>query len=342
MIEAPNYSCINNSSGNVTFALSWSSHSAWNPTLNCTLQQCLIIFNNNSSCRSSSTPCFDYRTYTDDRYCAPGIMCSLLEPCNNVTYACTSKSSVCAINTCCSPRSVCLPLSWTDLCKSVTNRTRYTACRSGNYDVVSTWCSDDIPNPSAIVVIPAPFTVISPARSEPEFARLDIYGIFQVHVEAKFPPLHPFTIYIFNDGILTDMGISNQRNKTDWIFPSNSILFIHIRGRINTTLPISICNSNSSNCTKPFNQTKGSLTVANTLLGKIMLYDGITFIAVKTGAFMTADTWCGGQVPVIDFCDRGQICNLIISPGVKMTVSNMSLSIFQMLQVDGSIDWITQ
>ncbi|CAF0905553.1 unnamed protein product [Adineta steineri] len=257
-----------------------------------------------------------------------------------------------------------------------TNRTRYTACRSGNYDVVSTWCSDDIPNPSAIVVIPAPFTVISPARSELEFARLDIYGIFQVHVEAKFPPLHPFTIYIFNDGILTDMGISNQRNKTDWIFPSNSILFIHIRGRINTTLPISICNSNSSNCTKPFNQTKGSLTVANTLLGKIMLYDGITFIAVKTGAFMTADTWCGGQVPVIDFCDRGQICitfiavktgafmtadtwcggqvpvidfcdrgqicNLIISPGVKMTVSNMSLSIFQMLQVDGSIDWTTQ
>ncbi|CAF0924303.1 unnamed protein product [Adineta steineri] len=224
----------------------------------------------------------------------------------------------------------------------VTNRTRYTACRSGNYDIVSTWCSDDIPNPSAIVVIPAPFTVINPARSEPEFARLDIYGIFQVHVEAKFPPLHPFTIYIFNDGILTDMGISNQRNKTDWIFPSNSILFIHIRGRINTTLPISICNSNSSNCTKPFNQTKGSLTVASTLLGKIMLYDGITFIAVKTGAFMIADTWCGGQVPVIDFCDRGQICNLIISPGVKMTVNNMSLSIFQMLQVDGSIDWTTQ
>ncbi|CAF3023835.1 unnamed protein product [Rotaria sp. Silwood2] len=114
--SVPNYYCYENNDS-VQFTLSLSSHSAWQPTLNCSLQQCNTSFNDNSICRSSTTPCFDYRTLNYTSYCAPGILCSILEPCNNTNYNCASNTSVCIVNSCCSPQTVCLPLSWLNFCK---------------------------------------------------------------------------------------------------------------------------------------------------------------------------------------------------------------------------------
>ncbi|CAF1943851.1 unnamed protein product [Rotaria magnacalcarata] len=106
----PNYYC-----NAVEFTLSSSDHSASKTTLNCSLQKCNVSSNENT-CRSSTTPCFDYRTLNNISYCAPGILCSILAPCNNVTYNCTSITSVCVINSCCSPQAVCLPLASLGFC----------------------------------------------------------------------------------------------------------------------------------------------------------------------------------------------------------------------------------
>jgi hypothetical protein len=64
----------------------------------------------------SSTPCFDYRTLNNSRYCAPAILCSILESCNNITYTCASTTSICIVNSCCSLQAVCLPLLTTNFC----------------------------------------------------------------------------------------------------------------------------------------------------------------------------------------------------------------------------------
>ena len=119
----PNYFC-NQNNNTVEFTLSWSNHSAWNPTSNCSLQQCSGSSNNNS-CRSSLTPCFDYRTLNNTSYCAPAIQCSILEPCDNITNTCASNTSVCIVNSCCSSQPICLPLSWTNFC-ILGNHTIYT------------------------------------------------------------------------------------------------------------------------------------------------------------------------------------------------------------------------
>ena len=110
----PNYFCDQNSDS-VEFTLSPLSHSAWKPASNCSLDECVLSFHNNS-CRSSTTPCFDYRTLNNTRYCAPGILCSILEACNSTTSTCTSDDLVCVINSCCSPQAVCIPASWTSFC----------------------------------------------------------------------------------------------------------------------------------------------------------------------------------------------------------------------------------
>ncbi|CAF1477256.1 unnamed protein product [Rotaria sp. Silwood1] len=113
---APNYYC-NDNNDVVQFTLSPSPHSAWQPTLNCSLQQCNTSSNDNNNCRSSSTPCYNYYTLNNVSYCAPGILCSILEPCDNITYNCASNTSVCVVNSCCSPQAVCLPLSSMNFCK---------------------------------------------------------------------------------------------------------------------------------------------------------------------------------------------------------------------------------
>ncbi len=112
----PNYSC-DQDNDTVGFTLSASTHSGWEPTSNCLLSQCLLNSNNNNSCRSSTTPCFDYRTINNTGFCAPGILCSILEPCNTTTYTCQSNALVCVINSCCSPSAICIPSIWTDFCE---------------------------------------------------------------------------------------------------------------------------------------------------------------------------------------------------------------------------------
>jgi hypothetical protein len=71
-----------------------------------------------NSCRSSSTPCFDCRTLHNTSLCTPAILCSIFEPCNNITLDYASNTFVCVVNSCCSPQAVCLPLIWTNICKT--------------------------------------------------------------------------------------------------------------------------------------------------------------------------------------------------------------------------------
>jgi hypothetical protein len=115
-----NYS-RNEVSFNVQFTLSESSHSALKSTFNFSSAQCDVFLPNNSACRSSSTPCFDYRTINNTRYCASGMLCSIMESCDNATYNCASDTSVCIINSCCSPQAICLPLSFTRFCSPGNN-----------------------------------------------------------------------------------------------------------------------------------------------------------------------------------------------------------------------------
>ncbi|CAF1435886.1 unnamed protein product, partial [Rotaria sordida] len=70
-IGQSNYFCSANGS-DIEFTLSSSSHSAWESTINCFLAQCNVDSSNNNSCRSSATPCYDYRTMMNISVCAPG------------------------------------------------------------------------------------------------------------------------------------------------------------------------------------------------------------------------------------------------------------------------------
>lgn len=117
-IDASNYSCTEN---NLTarFTDPVQSHSAKHYSSNCSLSRCSIYPSNNQNCRLSSTPCFDYRTANNIGYCAPGILCSLLDPCDALTGSCISSTSVCIINSCCTPRRVCLPIFLTTFCPSM-------------------------------------------------------------------------------------------------------------------------------------------------------------------------------------------------------------------------------
>ena len=115
--QSPNYSCYENNS-TVTFTLSSSDQSAQRASVNCFLSTCNVSSSNNSSCLSSFTPCFDYRSWNNTSYCAPAIDCSILTPCDNVTNQCASNTSVCITNSCCSPQAVCLPLFATEICTS--------------------------------------------------------------------------------------------------------------------------------------------------------------------------------------------------------------------------------
>ncbi|CAF4102548.1 unnamed protein product [Adineta steineri] len=120
--ELPDYSCDENDVS-IQFALLSSSHSAWNSISNCSLQQCNISLNGSDNCLSSSTPCFDYRTINNISYCAPAILCSILESCDNITQTCSSNDSVCVINSCCSSQAICLPLLATHMCERASTST---------------------------------------------------------------------------------------------------------------------------------------------------------------------------------------------------------------------------
>lgn len=95
----------------------FSNHSAENLISNCSVQKCNGSNNTSGVCRSSSTPCFEYRAMNNISYCAPGILCTILEPCDNITYTCTSNQSICVVNSCCTSQAICLPLFATNFCK---------------------------------------------------------------------------------------------------------------------------------------------------------------------------------------------------------------------------------
>ena len=119
MVCSVNYSTIN-------LELLSTPHSGWEPLSNCSLSLCNFGSSNitNSSCLTPSASCFDYRSRNNTSYCAPGAICSLMEPCN-MTGECSTNTSVCVINSCCASRKVCLPLQWISLCSSL-NATRST------------------------------------------------------------------------------------------------------------------------------------------------------------------------------------------------------------------------
>ncbi|CAF0977057.1 unnamed protein product [Adineta steineri] len=117
--QLPDYSCSENDVS-IQFILSSSAHSAWNSAANCSLQQCNVnLTNNMNNCLSSSTSCFNYRTINNITYCAPGILCSILERCNNITQICSSNNSICITNSCCSSQAVCLPFLAAQMCERV-------------------------------------------------------------------------------------------------------------------------------------------------------------------------------------------------------------------------------
>ncbi|CAF1032019.1 unnamed protein product [Adineta steineri] len=155
-IQLPNYSCSENNVS-IQFILSSSSHSASNPTSNCSLQQCNTSLNGNNNCLSSSTPCFDYRTINNISYCAPAILCLILERCDNITQTCSSNNSICVINSCCSLQPVCLPFLATQICErdtwtttgSMTNAREYhkaSVLSNGKVLVTGGWNGSDAIN----------------------------------------------------------------------------------------------------------------------------------------------------------------------------------------------------
>jgi len=114
--QPPNYSChLNNTTAEFTWVNSLFSHSTLNITANCSLSQCS---SNTQGCRVVQTFCFDYRTQNNHSYCAPASDCSLLTPCQNT---CSSNEYVCVVNTCCEPKTRCLPLAFTTFCPQISN-----------------------------------------------------------------------------------------------------------------------------------------------------------------------------------------------------------------------------
>ncbi|CAF1559179.1 unnamed protein product, partial [Rotaria magnacalcarata] len=110
----------------VQFTLYNSTHSAWQPSINCYVPLCVNPINITiNGCQASSTTCFEYRTATNRSYCAPASLCSILEMCDNVTGLCSSNASVCIVNSCCTPRTVCLPLAWTHMCISSNETSKF-------------------------------------------------------------------------------------------------------------------------------------------------------------------------------------------------------------------------
>lgn len=99
----------------IEFSQSSLPHSEYQFVLNCSLAKCSLNSNGNNSCKSSSTPCFDYRSYDNNSYCAPGVLCDILETCNNITRSCAN-GVIGIVKSCCSPRAICLPLIATSFC----------------------------------------------------------------------------------------------------------------------------------------------------------------------------------------------------------------------------------
>jgi len=112
-----NYQCDENNF-QMKFTLSNSSHSARNLSANCSLPLYIsTLSNSNNTCQSTMTPCFEYRGINNQTYYAPAALCSIVETCQNPTNQCSSNTSICVVNSCCSTGSICLPLAWRNICQ---------------------------------------------------------------------------------------------------------------------------------------------------------------------------------------------------------------------------------
>ena len=114
--QLPYHSC-SNANVDVTFTLSTSNHSAYDWVSNCSLQKYNAFYHISGARRSSSTPCFVYRSVDNSTYHVDGILCSEIETCDYVTHTCTSIGSICAVDSYCSSHAICLPLATTNFCK---------------------------------------------------------------------------------------------------------------------------------------------------------------------------------------------------------------------------------
>jgi len=90
-----------------------------------------------NNCRRGQTPCFDYRTTNNTSICAPAITCSILESCNHTGFNCSTTSSVCIVNSCCSSQAVCIPIEWINFCQSGQWRLMNTMQQSRSYHTAS-------------------------------------------------------------------------------------------------------------------------------------------------------------------------------------------------------------
>lgn len=111
------YSC-SAEDNRVEFSLSsFLNHTAENPTTNCSMLECQNLSSNNiTMCLVNVTPCYQYTTINNNSFCAPGALCSILTPCDNITRSCAQNSSVCVVNSCCEQGPVCVPLLWSSFC----------------------------------------------------------------------------------------------------------------------------------------------------------------------------------------------------------------------------------
>jgi hypothetical protein len=106
-LSSSSYTCAQ-TNFTIQFSLSSSSHSVENLSSSCLFSQ--YSDNNNNSCRSSQTPCFDYQTFDQIHYCAPAFVCSILESCDSYTESCSPNTSVGVVSSCCFSKVKCLPL----------------------------------------------------------------------------------------------------------------------------------------------------------------------------------------------------------------------------------------
>lgn len=117
-IQSSNYTC-RETDVNTTLTDTQSNHSAWQSTTACARSPCDVISNDETSCRSYSAPCLAYQSSNYGRICAPAFVCSVLEPCNQSNFTCSSNTSICVNDSCCSPQAMCLPRSSLKYCLSV-------------------------------------------------------------------------------------------------------------------------------------------------------------------------------------------------------------------------------
>ena len=117
-IQSSNYTC-RETAVNIQLSVAQSNHSAWQPATACARSPCDVISDDETSCRSYSAPCFAYQSPNYGRICAPAFVCSVLEPCNQTTFTCSSNASICVTDSCCSPQAMCLPWTSLKLCLSV-------------------------------------------------------------------------------------------------------------------------------------------------------------------------------------------------------------------------------